>query len=776
MSELLAEATLRERRGAEPGILRSHADAWQNAALANDYAAASTALHGLHGLRGQFPGYGLLREIAQGRMPFVRFGPVVLAGESPKAVGLVQDFQAAVDTCAGWLGLPAPIIVLQRLADQRYLHYTLPCLPGLAIIRLSGQIQGRTDGLRAIVFHEVAHCFLNCGVRLLDEGLAHYFAGHFAGIELTIAPERLPSIRSVLTRRSDAMFGELGHGISDAYQAACVVGAQLVEAVLAKVGVPGLLRLFGAAAEASSDAELVALVESVLGEPLPRSQPSAVLDENQAALVNQVRQAIFEAWRTKVASDLDGAIAALDAADFMSSQGLLDSMISASINRALLAVNAGEPLQEQELARIDAMMREGACLPMGRQQLWRGCRAVLTIAMVRPNPIKVATAGQQAVQAFKQAAELIPDDPDLLVHHATLLINAPEQYGGDRDLGVSKLRQAMALPEYRNHAARILEKYGVVVEASIEEPSPSAAGAAQKPVRSFAHAPVLLATRSLELALGNTFRLQPGDFTLHAGERVGIVGRNGSGKTMLLETLLGLRNPTAGQVELTLPGHGDIRHRLGGLLQGADLPADIKVQEIMRMHEVMYAVTDGQAAQALGMQELRHRPWKQLSRGQKQRVLLWLAFAHRPALALLDEPSLGLDEWHGRALRQLLESSDAGIVLISHHAADLAAMDRVLCMDGGRVYDQGTMAELVERHVGRFKATLRQTIGDEARTALAGLPGLRGEPLVADNRWTLYGGDGFDAAFRDFIERFRLSAFSLEATGVEDFLAEVSRA
>ncbi|HEU4846543.1 MAG TPA: ABC transporter ATP-binding protein [Burkholderiaceae bacterium] len=764
-------------------------------AAAGERDAALAALDGLFGLRGRFHAYPLLLDMVTGRQPWRQSGPLWVLGETVLSPAMQANFEDAIARCRQLLGLPAPCILLQCRADTRDLHLTMESFPGLAVLRLSTLSPGYPDALRAVQFHEVAHCFLTCGVRLLDEGLAHFIAGRFAGATLP-EPDMalLPPMRALLSRASDSMFGESADSDLQVYRSACRVGADLVEAIHTQGGADGIVRLFATVARATSEAQIVRLVEQASGRQFPAAVRGGGPTPAQAELIDRTRLAVFTAWINKRPADTDQAIAALEADDLYGEPALLDSLLGALINRALLQANFTEPPGAAEVARLDQLMAAADCLPQGRLWLWRGTRAILAILLARPNIIKVAAAGQQALECFGKAVQLIPDDPDLLVQHASLLLHAPTAYGGDRDLGVSKLRQAMQHPVYREHARQVLLEYGIEtpLESAPESATPSAAGGAADTAgqgNPAAHgapamegklveAPALLEVRDVALRMSSAFTLRPGALTVRRGERVAFIGRNGSGKSVLMEALLGLRRPDRGNIALHLgdPRAAATRQRIGGLLQGYDMPGLTRVSEMMALHRAMYHRTDAAVTRALGLDELRDRYWQQLSRGQKQRLMLWMVLAHVPELAILDEPSLGLDEWFARSLRELLASLPLTLLVISHAPGDLQGMDRICCMDDGRIVAEGRLDALMAQRVGRHKGVLRQALADDALAALRALPGLVRAPAQREGAWELYGGEGFDQAFRHYIDQQRIASFSLEPVSVEDFLADVTRA
>jgi len=762
--------------------LRDAAAAVLRLAAAGDSDGAGQALERLFALRGRFHAYPILQDMLAGRRRWHSAGSVHVLGGAELPPALLRNFDDAVAACSAFLGLPPPCILLQCVPSERNMHLTMESLPGLALVRISTLSDGYSEGLRAVVFHEVAHCFLTCGVRLLDEGLAQLFANRFGGaVPLPQRPELAPPLRAMLSRDGDAMFGASGAAGIDAYRAACRIGADLLEAVEARGGAAAIVSLFRAVSRAATDAQVAELAGQASGIPIETRAVAggADADTGHAALIAQVQQAIFASWSSKDAEDLSAAIELLEAEPVFTQPSLLDALLSARLNQALLHVHGGAKLPAAQEAGIDTLLKAADVLPAGRQWLWRGVRSILAILLAQPNIIKVATAGQNALQAFGKAQELIAGDPDLLIHHASLLLHAPPNYGGDRDRGAGMLREAMQHPLYRAHAREMLLDNGIDPGDEVVEIAPSAAvtaPAAPAPAQAPAAAAIVLDAQGIELRLPSGFTLKPGELSLRKGERVAIVGPNGSGKTILLETLLGLRAPDSGKVRMAIgdPRDAKVRQQLGGLLQSADLPGQMRVSEIVTMHETIYARTEPAVTRALGIEELRTRLWQQLSRGQKQRVMLWLALSHVPELALLDEPSLGLDEWHARALRELLAGMPTTLLQISHIPADLLGMDRIICMEKGRLADGGTLDELLARRVGRFKARIGQPLAGEAEQAMRALPALlRAEATQAG--WQLQGGQGFDASFRRFIDLHGIANFSLEASTIEDFLADLTK-
>ena len=189
--------------------------------------------------------------------------------------------------------------------------------------------------------------------------------------------------------------------------------------------------------------------------------------------------------------------------------------------------------------------------------------------------------------------------------------------------------------------------------------------------------------------------LQPASFTVHAGDRIAIVGPSGSGKSTLLQIIADLDTATSGQVRWPALGvSGALRPRhIGIVFQSASLLPTLSAVENV---EVPLRLLGGQpeprqsalnALDSVGLAAVAEKLPDELSGRQAQRVGLARAIALRPRLVLADEPTGQLDQPTAQlamdALLRSLEGTDAALVVATHDPAVAQRLQVVWRMDHG---------------------------------------------------------------------------------------------
>ncbi len=221
------------------------------------------------------------------------------------------------------------------------------------------------------------------------------------------------------------------------------------------------------------------------------------------------------------------------------------------------------------------------------------------------------------------------------------------------------------------------------------------------------------------------------DFTVSRGRTTGLLGGNGAGKTTTIAMLLGLIEPSAG--EITILGHDMRRHRYRALPRMNfsspyfDLPHRLTVAQNLKVYGHLYGVPDVKGrlatlARDLELEDLLDRRTGTLSAGQKTRVALAKALINEPEVLLLDEPTASLDpdtaDWVRGYLERYCAQTGASMLLASHNMAEVERLCHdVLMMREGRIVDRGAPAELVARY-GRDD--MEQVFLDIARGAGGG--------------------------------------------------------
>jgi sodium transport system ATP-binding protein len=198
-------------------------------------------------------------------------------------------------------------------------------------------------------------------------------------------------------------------------------------------------------------------------------------------------------------------------------------------------------------------------------------------------------------------------------------------------------------------------------------------------------------------------------FAVAAGEVYGLLGPNGAGKTTTLRMLLGLLSPTSGQASVagyaSTRAPDEVKRRVGLVSASAGLYSGLSVRAMLLFFADLYAVPVVQAKEELerlsvllGFTDLLGRRCGTLSTGQKQRVNLARALIHRPAVMLLDEPTLGLDVVGSQVVAEYIEHLRAegkAVILTTHHLDEAERRcTRFGLLHQGQLVCEGTLEEL----------------------------------------------------------------------------------
>ena len=207
------------------------------------------------------------------------------------------------------------------------------------------------------------------------------------------------------------------------------------------------------------------------------------------------------------------------------------------------------------------------------------------------------------------------------------------------------------------------------------------------------------------------------DLTIAKGERIGVIGKTGSGKSTLVDIVMGLLRPSGGA--LTVDGEpigeanlanwkAQIAHvpqaifladaTIADNIAFGHLPAGVDQGRVERaardagLDEFLASLADGLATM-VGERGVR------LSGGQRQRIGIARALYKKASLLILDEATSALDDETEAAVMASVErlGRDLTIILIAHRLSTLAGCDRIYRLDGGRIVDQGSYDEVTAR-------------------------------------------------------------------------------
>ncbi|HCY74752.1 MAG TPA: copper ABC transporter ATP-binding protein [Ignavibacteriales bacterium] len=194
-------------------------------------------------------------------------------------------------------------------------------------------------------------------------------------------------------------------------------------------------------------------------------------------------------------------------------------------------------------------------------------------------------------------------------------------------------------------------------------------------------------------------------FDIEPGKITAIVGPNGSGKTTIIKTILGLVKPDNGDIlidDKSILNDYHYRKNIGYMPQSASFPENLTIREVLKMigdlrnSKIKH---DDELLVALNLTAEMNKQVKTLSGGTKQKVSALLSLMFNPSIIILDEPTAGLDPVASSNLKELIikeKMKGKTIILTSHIMSEIEELaDHIIFLIEGKIKFDGSVFDLL---------------------------------------------------------------------------------
>lgn len=236
----------------------------------------------------------------------------------------------------------------------------------------------------------------------------------------------------------------------------------------------------------------------------------------------------------------------------------------------------------------------------------------------------------------------------------------------------------------------------------------------------------MLHLKNLRKKFGDNVAVDDLSLDIEKGEIFGLLGPNGAGKTTTVNMTVGLLKPDGGSI--TINGEGSpedpkVRGRIGVATQALAIYEEMSGEENVRFFATMQGLGGAQrkervawALDFVGLTDRRRDKANQYSGGMKRRLNLAIAIVHKPALLLLDEPTVGVDPQSRNAIFEnilALREQGATVVYTTHYMEEAQRLcDRVGIIDHGKMLALDTVDTLIAAHGGESLVIAKRAEGN----------------------------------------------------------------
>jgi ABC-2 type transport system ATP-binding protein len=250
--------------------------------------------------------------------------------------------------------------------------------------------------------------------------------------------------------------------------------------------------------------------------------------------------------------------------------------------------------------------------------------------------------------------------------------------------------------------------------------------------------PIILAEQ-LTKTYGTATAVDHIDLAIAPGEVFGLLGPNGAGKTTTILMLLGLTEPTSGRARVA--GHDplrqplEVKRRVGYMPDQVGFYDNLSGVANLRYTARLAGIPSGEinsridtAVRRVGLGDAAGKPVRTYSRGMRQRLAVAEILMKQAEIAILDEPTGGLDPQATREFLELIRSlkHDGMTILLSSHLLELvqSVCDRVALFNAGRIGLIGRVDDLLQQVLGGSHVIRVNATGSNLSAAIAAVPGV----------------------------------------------------
>ena len=219
--------------------------------------------------------------------------------------------------------------------------------------------------------------------------------------------------------------------------------------------------------------------------------------------------------------------------------------------------------------------------------------------------------------------------------------------------------------------------------------------------------------KNLTKVFKNNFAVNKINFHIEKNKTVGLLGPNGCGKTTSIGMILGLIEPSEGEIIINNKNlksfkRHDILAQMNFASPYIELPKKLTVKQNLEIYGRLYGVKNlnnriNEISEDLDIKNFFKKKTGELSSGQKNRVSLAKSLINKPEILLLDEPTASLDPDIGDFIRNYIQEyrskNQVTILLASHNMNEVERLcDSIIMMKKGKIIDRGTCSEIIKKH------------------------------------------------------------------------------